>query len=282
MGENMIDVIVPIYNGLDETKTCIDSLLNCENNFEYRIILINDHSPNEEINNLLEHIDSNKVFVLRNEKNLGFVKTVNKGMRFSENDVILLNSDTIVTNYWIDKLNRAAYSNEKIGTVTSLTNNGTITSVPVFNQDNLLPKGYSVEEFSYLIERISNKTYPVIPTAVGHAVYIKRKVLDIVGYFDEESFGRGYGEEEDFSCRVIKKGYKNILADDTFIFHYGSTSFKKEKERLIHQNKKKLHKKHWWHRFNVKRFLLFNNDVKQICSNIQHELKSLPLDGNEK
>ncbi|MCR8929539.1 glycosyltransferase family 2 protein [Priestia megaterium] len=270
----MIDIIIPIYNGFEETSNCVQSLLECTNEKEHRLIFINDQSPDKRIVSLLQKQENKRITILNNDKNLGFVKTVNKGMRFSKNDVILLNSDTVVTNGWIDKMSAAAYSNEKIGTVTSLTNNGTIASVPYFNQDNQLPSGYTVEKFSELIECISSKVYPEIPTAVGHALYIKREIINKIGYFDDASFGKGYGEEEDFSCRVIRAGYKNILADDTFIFHYGSTSFKEEKISLIKENKKKLKKKHWWHPFNVKIFLLFNRKVKNICLLIQKEIKN--------
>ena len=68
------------------------------------------------------------------------IKTVNKGMKYSSNDVILLNSDTEVTKNWIEKLQECAYSNEYIATATPLTNNGTICSVPNFGIDNEIPK----------------------------------------------------------------------------------------------------------------------------------------------
>lgn len=271
-GCKMIDVIIPVYNGYDETKKCLESLLNCSSKMDINFIFINDKSPDKRISDLLQHISDRRTTILNNEKNLGFVKTVNKGMKLSNNDVILLNSDTVVTNFWVDKLYNAAYSNGSVGTVTALTNNGTIASVPMFNQDNDLPKGYTIEQFSQLVERISNKKYPTIPTAVGHAMYIRRDALNKVGYFDEGSFGMGYGEEEDFSCRIIKHGYKNILADDTFIFHYGSTSFKSEKKALIAENKKKLYRKHWWHPIHVKWFLLSDNKVRGICKLVQEKM----------
>lgn len=278
----MIDVIIPVYSGYEETKKCINSIIKSKNNVDYRILIINDKSPEKKIDEFLNSIRHEKIIVLLNENNLGFVKTVNRGMKYSNKDVILLNSDTIVTDFWIDKLYRAAYSRENVGTVTSLTNNGTIASVPIFNVDNELPKGYTIDEFSKLVERVSKKNYPVIPTAVGHAMYIRREVIDNIGYFDEETFGLGYGEEEDFSCRVVKSGFKNILADDTFIFHFGSTSFKSDKEKLINMNKKKLYKKHWLHPFRKKFFLLFDKNVKDICSAIQSEINNEVLKGHNK
>ena len=147
----MIDVIIPVYNGYEETRECIESLLKSKNKVKHHFIFINDKSPNEHILELLNSIDDERVTLLDNENNLGFVKTVNRGMRLSKNDVILLNSDTVVTENWIDKMYNAAYSNGKFGTVTALTNNGTIASVPYFNQDNELPEGYTIEEFANLV-----------------------------------------------------------------------------------------------------------------------------------
>ncbi|MBE2919922.1 MULTISPECIES: glycosyltransferase family 2 protein [Anoxybacillus] len=269
----MIDIIIPIYDGYRETVECIRSVLNVETSTEYRLIIVNDKSPNKDIGDFLLEIKNPKIIILNNEENIGFVGSVNKGIQFSNNDVILLNSDTIVTDYWIDKMEKAAYSDERVGTVTALTNRGTIASVPYFNQDNEIPEGYTIASFGKLIEEISLNLYPTIPTAVGHALFIKRRVIEEVGLFDQETFGMGYGEEEDFSCRVIKKGYKNILCDNTFVYHWGSTSFGESKKKYIRENKKRLIKKYWWHPINVKIFLLFNKKVRKVCDNIQKEIK---------
>lgn len=273
LGDLMIDIIVPIYSGYDETKECIESLINTNNKLEHRIVLINDCSPDKNINNMLGNFIDKKLVVLNNNENIGFVKSVNKGIRFSNNDVILLNSDTIVTDHWIEKLYNAAYSKSNVGTVTALTNNGTLASVPKYNRDNELPSGFTVQQFSDLVEKVSQRAYPVIPTAVGHAMYIKRILIKKVGILDEDSFGMGYGEEIDFSCRAVKKGYKNILADDTFIYHVGGTSFKEKKMKLIAVNKKKLYEKHWWYPFKVKCFLLINRKVKKVCKSIRSEIR---------
>lgn len=269
----MIDIIIPIYEGLEQTIECIDSVMRFKNSNDHRIIIINDCSPNKDINIFLEKIEQENILILTNETNQGFIKTVNRGMSISEkNDVILLNSDTIVTKRWVEKMREASYSSTEIGTVTALTNNGTIASVPIFNKDNQLPEGYTIDSFSDLIEKISNKVYPTIPTCVGHAVYIKREVINKVGLFDFETFGKGYGEENDFSARVILAGYKNILADNTYIYHYGSTSFRKDKLTYVKNNRKKLYKKFWWYRLYFKKYMIFNSQIKKICKSIQNAM----------
>jgi GT2 family glycosyltransferase len=194
------------------------------------------------------------------------------GITYTKNDIIILNSDTVVTNHWLDKMKRAAYNDAAVGSVTALTNNGTIASVPYFNIDNVLPPNYTIQEFADLVEKVSNKSYPILPTAVGHAMFIKREVIERVGLLDELNFGKGYGEEEEYSSRIIKNGYKNVVADDTFIYHHGSTSFKSSKKELIKRNKMILKRKHKLHSIRVKKFICFNNDMKKVCNNIQKSL----------
>lgn len=279
-----VDVIIPVYNAVDELKDCVDSLLTETNYDNYRIIIINDCSPDSNVNEYLETIKiDRKIIVLQNEENLGFVGTVNKGMEYSNNDVVLLNSDTIVTKNWLGKLVNAAYLDESIATVTPLTNNGTICSVPNFCEDNEIPDGYTVASFAQLIEKISLNQFPEIPTAIGFCMYIKREVLDEIGIFDKETFGKGYAEENDFCCRVIEHGYKNILADNTFIYHKGSMSFQGDKLKLLKKNLKILNNRYPYYEKMVNKFIT-TNPLRKIHDNIKIQIEyhknQESIDGN--
>jgi GT2 family glycosyltransferase len=147
----------------------------------------------------------------------------------SSGDVVLLNSDTVVTRNWLGKLQQAAYSRPNIGTVTPLTNNGTIASVPRFLENNEIPPGFKLEEFARIIERCSRREYISVPTCVGFCTYVRREMLDAVGVFDPV-FDKGYGEENDLSLRGAKAGFDNIIDDATFIFHRGNMSFRCQRE----------------------------------------------------
>ena len=248
-----IDVIVPIYNAFEFTEECIKSVIKNTDLNKHTLVLINDKSPDEKIlPMLLKYKNENKdkqIVVLDNDENMGFVKTVNRGMAFSENDVILLNSDTEVTKNWIQKIQVCAYSNKYIATVTPLTNNGTICSVPNFGIDNELPENMSLEEYAEMIEKSSKNRYPELTTGNGFCMYIKRTVINEIGLFDDETFGKGYGEENDFCYRALDHGYTNVLCDNTFIYHKGTQSFKKEnltasRAALIEEHMKLLRKKH--------------------------------------
>jgi len=233
---NRISVIIPVFNAYDDVKKCVESILKYVNN--NRVFIINDRSTDHRVSVFLNSIRQQNVIIINNDKNLGFTKSVNIGMKASgEDDVVLLNSDTVVTRNWLEKLALSAYSKEKVATVTPLSNNATICSVPIFMEENLLPLGYSVDNYAELVERVSKRVYPEIPTAHGYCMYIKREALNKVGFFNEELFKKGYGEENDFSFRAINEGYINIMCDDVFIYHKGTASFKvTDKDRFCEEH----------------------------------------------
>lgn len=268
------DIIIPVYNALEELMDCVESLEKHTEFIDTRIIIINDCSTDPNVNIYLNTLNKPYFVILRNQANLGFVGTVNRGMSYSNQDVVLLNSDTIVTDRWLSKLKEVAYSDRTIGTVTPLTNNGSICSVPNFLEDNSIPEGYSIDSFGKFIEKISLNRYNEIPTAVGFCMYIKRVAIEEVGLFDSETFGKGYAEENDFCCRIIENGYKNVIDDHTFIYHKGSMSFKGEKLALLRKNLKTLNERYPYYEKSVQEFIT-KNPLRPIHDNIKLRLSSL-------
>ena len=151
--------------------------------------------------------------------------SANRGMAASPHDVVLLNSDTEVTAGWLDKLRAAAYSDDAIATVTPFSNNATLVSLPRAFEVNALPAGLDADAFARVVESASERAYPRLPTGVGVCFYVKRRALTAVGPFDEERFGLGYGEENDFCMRASRAGFVHVLDDATFIYHAGQRSF---------------------------------------------------------
>jgi hypothetical protein len=142
-----------------------------------------------------------------------------------DRDVVLLNSDTEVSDGWLDRLAACAARESRAGTVTPFSNNATICSYPRFATPNALPAGETASSLDALFARANAGRSVDIPTAVGYCMYIRRACLDAVGTFDEAAFGRGYGEEVDFCLRASRAGWRHLLAADTFVFHAGEVSF---------------------------------------------------------
>jgi GT2 family glycosyltransferase len=220
------DVVIPVFNAYDDLLRCLYSVMVHHENEQ--IILIDDASTDPRIGSLfssLEPYQSSWFVLIRQEKNRGFAATVNRGMHYSQNDVILLNSDTIVTKGWVKKLQGGAGSLKNCGTMTPLSNNGTLTSVPVMMENNLLPPGISIDSYADMIEKISFGQFPRIPAGIGFCLYISRECLDAIGYFDEVTYREGYGEETDFCLRAKEAGMTHHVCDTTFIYHRGMASF---------------------------------------------------------
>ncbi len=155
--QGVVDVVIPVYEGYQETLDCIDSALKAKVKTEHRIVVINDKSPNEKLTKALRtHASQHGYTLLENEHNLGFVGTVNRGMRLHDDaDVVLLNSDTLVPDGWLDTIRSVAYSDPLIATVTPFSNNATICSYPNFCQDNQLPDGATANDMNKLFGKVN-------------------------------------------------------------------------------------------------------------------------------
>lgn len=266
----MTDIIIPIYNAFDDLKSCLESVYRHTNLEQNRLILINDNSSDLRINDYLKiQSNRNNVIIITNSINKGFSANINIGFKQSNNnDVILLNSDTIVTKDWVEKIERCAYSNDWIGTVTPLSNNATLCSVPILFEENELPANISVDEAADIVERVSFHEYPRITVANGFCMFIKRKVIDLIGNFDEVTFQRGYGEENDFCNRAEQAGFIHVMCDDTYIFHSGSKSFlSSEKAAYIAKHEKILRDRYPYQMRNNDIFCR-DNPLKYIGDNI--------------
>lgn len=245
--DHPVDVIVPVYRGLADTRLCVESVLASSCSSPYRLIVINDASPEPEVTKWLREkaAQDSRIMLLENAENLGFVGTVNRGMALSDrHDVLLLNSDTEVANDWLDRIRRAAYSDRKVASVTPFSNNATICSYPRFCEGNDLPEGYSTARLDALCAVTNPGAVVDVPTGVGFCMYIRRDCLAEVGLFDTENFGKGYGEENDFCQRAAAKGWRNLHNLDTFVLHTGGVSFgdsKSPRERAAMETLRRLH-----------------------------------------
>ncbi len=230
----MLDVVIPIYKGLAQTRRCVDSVLGNAQTTAFAIVAVDDASPDPGIARYLDELaDGGRIILVRNESNLGFVRSVNRGMALhAERDVVLLNSDTEVANDWLDRLHRCAHTRPDIGTVTPFSNNATICSYPFDGWRGGVPGTLGLAALDRLFAATNAGQSVDLPTAVGFCMYIRRACLDRLGLFDAQRFGRGYGEENDFSLRVAGAGWRNVLAGDVFVFHEGSVSFSDERAAL--------------------------------------------------
>lgn len=267
-----VTVVIPVYGDLPSLKVCIDSLLKFLNP-KHKVLLVNDCGPQaDEIEKaILEIIKDQKNFkYVRNPKNIGFVKTCNWAvleLDKTDNDILLLNSDTEATEGFLDELQSVLYAEDKIAVATPRTNNATIATIPVIAMNY---KGIDPKKAYKLFLKIKDKLprYNEVPTAHGFCMLIRREIIKKYGLFDE-IFGKGYGEENDFSQRLIKHGYKSVLSNRSFVYHLEGKSFGiNEKQKIIAKNRKIIDQ----------RYPNYTKDVRDYFKKIYtEEAKSYPV-----
>jgi glycosyltransferase involved in cell wall biosynthesis/GT2 family glycosyltransferase len=217
-----LDVVVPVYGAHDFFRRCLASLSRHTDLARHRLVVVLDGPGQEDARAAARDAGA---LVLENDQRRGFVVSANRGMAASTRDVVLLNSDTEVTAGWLEKLRAAADSDAAVGTVTPFSNNATLVSLPRPFEVNALPAGHDVDSFGRVVEAASRRAYPRLPTGVGVCLLVKRRALEAVGPFDEQRFGLGYGEENDFCMRASRAGFVHVLDDATFVYHAGQRSF---------------------------------------------------------
>lgn len=221
-----VSIIIPIYNAADDVEICLKSLCYWTT-YPCRIIIIDDCSPDPRIAQILEPYKAFDHFqVYKNDVNLGFTKTVNRGIELAgDDDVVFLNSDTILTPLWLQGLRAAAYSSPRIATATPLSNNAGVFSVPEMNASNRIPEEIGIAGMARLVQQNSICTYPRVPTGNGFCLFVRRTCIEEIGPLDSTAFPVGYGEENDFCMRALHAGFEHVMDDRTYVYHKRSASF---------------------------------------------------------
>ena len=270
------DIIVPVYKSPEWVKLCIYALFkNTGDSILNKVYLINDcddfYTTNC-LNNLKEKYGS-KIELLQNKQNLGFVKTVNRGLKESKADyVLLLNTDCLVSKDAIEKMINNIKEDPSIGLVCPISSNAANLTFDMF-------EGFNYSMMNSLFESKFKGMMFDACTVVGNCLLITRDCIDKVGYLDE-AYGTGYGEETDYQFKAMAKGFKAKVSIDTYVFHKSEVSFGKSKEKQERLNKnRELFFSRWGKEYNnlIKKYGK-NDPIKYINNHLTAKDKIPVLD----
>lgn len=238
-----VDVIVPVHNQLHVVRPCLESVLRWTDSEVARVTVVADACDARTVAFLRDWRDRyGKARIFANEKNLGFVRSCNLGLKASSADTaILLNSDTCVTPSWAEKFLSCMASDPTIGVASPLSNFA--PHMQIF----MLP-GMSYLEMAARIEECWNGEYPDVTTPEGFCFAIQRSCLATVGYLDE-AYDHGYGEESDFALRANYHGFRTVCATDTYIYHRGRASYGQERRDAYYRSSRRVFNSRWRHMY---------------------------------
>ncbi|MDP2912816.1 MAG: glycosyltransferase family 2 protein [Candidatus Omnitrophota bacterium] len=238
------DIIIPVYNALEMTRNCLDSI-NDNTRFSFNMILVDNGSGRDTSVFLDEFKSANgAVAVIHNSENLGWVKAVNQGMKLSVSPyVCILNNDTIVkTDDWITKLIAIGGSAADIG---------------------LINPNFELERRA----RLRGKPFTEVDFCRGYCVLIKRAVMEKIGFLDE-AYGLGYYDDDDYSVRAIRAGFRCVRANDVFVEHLRDSTFTamfdEDTRMALHERNKMLFYSKWGRRLRLVFFITKDIDKKKV------------------
>ncbi|HSB36723.1 MAG TPA: glycosyltransferase, partial [Thermoanaerobaculia bacterium] len=215
------DLVIPVHNALRSTARCLRSVKRFAPPWA-RVVVVNDASDARTTSWLRAQ---EGIVLVENPANLGFVRSANRGLLFSDAPwVCLLNSDTLMTEGALERMVARCEQDPKIALCCPLSNEAVNLSVR-------LPPGADVFSFAQRVSRTSPALYPDAVTVVGFCLLVRREAIRALGVFDEV-FGMGYGEETDLHYRARTAGWRGVVADDTFVYHRHGASFADRDERV--------------------------------------------------
>ena len=254
-----VTVVVPVYGDRDSLGQCIESL-KAHVDMRHTVLFVNDCGPEADAmeHDVLWAIKDRPNFSYhRNARNMGFVKTCNRAvceLDPTDNDVLLLNSDTIVTKGFLEEMLAVLYLIDRHGVVTPRSNNATLATIPLHPLDTLRRDDLAYSKQVHDAVKDHLPRYSVVPVGVGFCLLIRRRLIRNLGLLDEV-FGAGYNEENDFCLRVNQYGYSAVLSNRAFVYHLESRSFAAEQKAALNlRNEAILLRRHGYYMMMVGRY----------------------------
>jgi glycosyltransferase involved in cell wall biosynthesis/GT2 family glycosyltransferase len=226
------DLVVPVYNALDATLDLFESIVRFTKS-AYRVYVVDDCSHTYVGLQLRKWCETHNEFTYaRNETNQGYIKSTNRGLlQTTAPFICLLNSDTVVTEGWLERLIRAAKQDSSLAILNPITNHAANIAVP-------LPPGFTIHMMSQFLRDKHEQESPYdVVTNVGFCFFMPRSTMERFGLLDE-TYGLGYCEESDYCMKVLDAGLRGVVVPSAFVFHRGSASFDSPFERYCENRKR--------------------------------------------
>jgi GT2 family glycosyltransferase len=239
-----VSIVIATHNNLHLTRLCVDSVLRNTTWPNYEVVVVDNGSTDGTpayLRTLSER--DGRVRCILNASNEGFARANNRGIGIAAGDYLaLLNNDTIVPRGWLTRMIRYLETHPDVGIIGPVTNE-------VGNESKIEVDYVDIEGMEVFAERyMRDHADQVLELNVlgFFCVVIPRQVLDRVGLLDER-FGIGMFEDDDFSMRVRRAGYRLVCFDGAFVhhFHNGTWKYSSQEEylRTFHDNRRRFEEK---------------------------------------
>jgi GT2 family glycosyltransferase len=216
-------IIILNWNGLSDTKKCLNSLLKIQEK-DYKILVIDNGSKGNDVA-VLEKMYGNNIDLCPLQENTGFTGGVNFGLTYAQKKYhpeyyLLLNNDVIVTRNFLTELIKTASSNKKIGLVSPV----------IYNSANKKKLLYSGGKMQWLFARPTHQKKLLKETTqagfvTGCSLLITKELFEKNGLLDNRFFA--YFEDTAYCLSAIRAGYICVVEPRSIIYHKESATLGK-------------------------------------------------------
>ncbi|MCL2859205.1 MAG: glycosyltransferase family 2 protein [Oscillospiraceae bacterium] len=219
-----VSIILLNYNGYKDTIECIDSIKQNEKEMNYEIIVVDNKSTDNSVEEL-KKID--EIILLESERNGGFAYGNNIGIKYAIDKgaeyILLLNNDTIIELNCISLMYKILNENDDMGMIGC--------RIMYYNNKELINymggeinwfKGIVVVKDKLTIYKENNRSFSYTNFITGCCMLIKKEVIDKAGYLPEDYFM--YYEDVEYCVKVKDAGYKLGICYNAVIYHKESAS----------------------------------------------------------
>ncbi len=221
----MFDLVVPVYNSIFHVRACLQSIIKYST-LPYHLYICDDGSSKYTkscLRKLLSALPPERYTLIEQQTNVGYLRNCNAGISSGKSQyVVLINSDTVMTPNYLEKLKADFESDQSIGIINAVSNWANWTRIP-------FPEGHTYLELSSAVAGQDHDPAQMtdINNASGFFFAVRRELFNELGVFDE-AFHPGYWEEADFCMRVLEAGKRVVVDPQLYIFHHGWGSFEAE------------------------------------------------------
>ncbi|WP_395454197.1 glycosyltransferase family 2 protein (plasmid) [Azospirillum melinis] len=242
-----VNVLVSVYKGLHFLDPFFESVFAAPGH-PMEVTVVDNGNTDPEVVAFLEKAHQRykpRMRLIRVEENEGYIRGICAAYEAAPHGrhVVVLNTDLVLPPGWLKRLIQPILDNDDIATVTPFTNAGTVCSFPIVGEDNLRFRDQPVEVIDRAFQGIAWPDGGVtLPSGVGFCMAHNKAVLERIGYYDADTYGFGYGEENDWCLKAHRLGYRNILLPNMYVWHkHGGVYMAEEKRQLIARNLKTIH-----------------------------------------
>ena len=216
-----VSVVIPNYNGEKYINGCLDALKK-QSTDDFDVIIVDNGSEDDSLKKIEECSKGLRLSIIKLDKNYGFAKAVNEGIKASKAPfVILLNNDTCVGPHFVAALLARIQEDKRIFSAQAHMLKYDNPHITDSAGDYFSAMGWGFQRGRDKAAKKYRKPCDIFSSCGGAAIY-RREIFDIIGYFDENFFA--YLEDVDIGFRARLYGYRNVYAPRAKVLHMGSAS----------------------------------------------------------